>query len=612
MISMELPPAVHLQHLNHGHGLTSSQHHHSGLMQHQHQTCLSSIQDDKQKIYLDDGSQGSMNGDGHGGVNQLGGVFVNGRPLPDVVRQRIVELAHNGVRPCDISRQLRVSHGCVSKILSRYYETGSFKAGVIGGSKPKVATPPVVDAIANYKRENPTMFAWEIRDRLLAEGICSQDNVPSVSSINRIVRNKAAEKAKHVHHQQQQSQNTGTASGGGGTNGVTGNNNGVSPGNVSVITHATAQSHQQQQTQLTPGNGAGVEQRTGGYSINGILGIQHTTDPNGNSIKRKRIDDHDENRDINIHPEDDLKRQRIHYSGDQLYSNQLWTGKWCIKDEHKLLSDLGTTTNGGSAYYDTHNGFPSSTGSESILYDSITTISQAQSSLYTPPIGSGTLGPLPDQMSPYHQVTENGHTYLITMGPVADSGSSPSLPLTLDTSNNGPNGAATTPGVNVNGDGNNGSATQTTNNNASSNHNKYSSHEAGSPTDQSSLTVLQPSGTGGYSSMLPSFSHYATGGGTVVPGTDYAYSPAYTQYGSAYGSYGYSAAAGGLLNSTYYYGNDSGAGSAGNGHHNQITSINQDIRSPLAATRANSLASAASPTGSACTKVEPNSEMFLV
>lgn len=123
-------------------------------------------------------------------MNQLGGVFVNGRPLPEQVRQRIVELAQSGVRPCDISRQLRVSHGCVSKILCRFYETGSIKPGVIGGSKPKVATPSVVNKIAEYKVANPTMFAWEIRDRLLSENVCSSDNVPSVSSINRIVRNR--------------------------------------------------------------------------------------------------------------------------------------------------------------------------------------------------------------------------------------------------------------------------------------------------------------------------------------------------------------------------------------------------------------------------------------
>lgn len=42
------------------------------------------------------------------------------------------------------------------------------------------------------------MFAWEIRDRLLQEGICNQDNVPSVSSINRIVRNRTAERAKQM------------------------------------------------------------------------------------------------------------------------------------------------------------------------------------------------------------------------------------------------------------------------------------------------------------------------------------------------------------------------------------------------------------------------------
>ncbi|KAM9727988.1 paired box protein Pax-2a isoform 1-T1 [Menidia menidia] len=190
---------------------------------------------------------------GHGGVNQLGGVFVNGRPLPDVVRQRIVELAHQGVRPCDISRQLRVSHGCVSKILGRYYETGSIKPGVIGGSKPKVATPKVVEKIAEYKRQNPTMFAWEIRDRLLAEGVCDNDTVPSVSSINRIIRTKV----------QQQ----------------------FHPSPDGSVTPLSTPGHTIVPSTASPPVTSASNDPVGSYSINGILGI-----PRSNGEKRKRDD----------------------------------------------------------------------------------------------------------------------------------------------------------------------------------------------------------------------------------------------------------------------------------------------------------------------------------
>ncbi|KAM7400712.1 hypothetical protein PAMA_005081 [Pampus argenteus] len=128
---------------------------------------------------------------GQGRVNQLGGVFINGRPLPNHIRHKIVEMAHHGVRPCVISRQLRVSHGCVSKILCRYQETGSIRPGAIGGSKPKQTASPEVDKkIEEYKRENPGMFSWEIRDKLLKDGICDRNNVPSVSAISRIMRSK--------------------------------------------------------------------------------------------------------------------------------------------------------------------------------------------------------------------------------------------------------------------------------------------------------------------------------------------------------------------------------------------------------------------------------------
>ena len=39
------------------------------------------------------------------------------------------------------------------------------------------------------KQENPGVFAWEIRDQLLSQRVCNPSSIPSVSSINRILRN---------------------------------------------------------------------------------------------------------------------------------------------------------------------------------------------------------------------------------------------------------------------------------------------------------------------------------------------------------------------------------------------------------------------------------------
>lgn len=116
----------------------------------------------------------------------MGGVFINGRPLPTHLRVKIIEMASKGVRPCNISRQLRISHGCVSKILNRYEETGSFRPGVIGGSKPRNTTPEVETRVLELRKQEPTLMSSQIKDKLIQMGVCDKNSAPSISSINRL------------------------------------------------------------------------------------------------------------------------------------------------------------------------------------------------------------------------------------------------------------------------------------------------------------------------------------------------------------------------------------------------------------------------------------------
>lgn len=55
------------------------------------------------------------------------------------------------------------------------------------------------------QKESPGIFSWEIREKLLKEGIIDRPSVPSVSSISRILRSHGAkeqeerEQAKSTH-----------------------------------------------------------------------------------------------------------------------------------------------------------------------------------------------------------------------------------------------------------------------------------------------------------------------------------------------------------------------------------------------------------------------------
>ncbi|MEE6459920.1 hypothetical protein FKM82_000771 [Ascaphus truei] len=145
------------------------------------------------------------------------------------------------------------------------------------------------------------MFAWEIRDRLLAERVCDNDTVPSVSSINRIIRTKVQQPT----NQQVPPSNHSIASTGSGTQ-------------VSSVSTDSAGSS---------------------YSISGILGITSST---AETNKRKRDEGMQESPIPNGHslPGRDFLRKQMR--GDLFTQQQLDVLDRVFERQH--YTDIFSTT----------------------------------------------------------------------------------------------------------------------------------------------------------------------------------------------------------------------------------------------------------------------------
>ena len=115
-------------------------------------------------------------------------MFVNGKPLPNSVRQRIIEMAELGIRPCDISRQLKVSHGCISKLLSKYHDTGSFEPGRAKRKTSRDVSSEVKNKIEEYRHTAPGIFSWEVKEKLVSDGYCTKESLPPLTVISRLLR----------------------------------------------------------------------------------------------------------------------------------------------------------------------------------------------------------------------------------------------------------------------------------------------------------------------------------------------------------------------------------------------------------------------------------------
>ena len=94
-------------------------------------------------------------------LNRHGGCYDSGRSYPDVIRERVLDLAHAGTSQRQIATELRVSRGYVQKVLEQYnYKNISIRSPRTSFFVPKV-TYEVLEFMSVEKITKPSIYASE-------------------------------------------------------------------------------------------------------------------------------------------------------------------------------------------------------------------------------------------------------------------------------------------------------------------------------------------------------------------------------------------------------------------------------------------------------------------
>ncbi|CAF0810604.1 unnamed protein product [Didymodactylos carnosus] len=80
------------------------------------------------------------------------------------------------------------NHAQLSSDMSRLISYPSDLSTKTNSKMKQRVTQRIIQEILNLKQKCPTMFAWEIQQRLLQNGICTAQNLPSANAIHRVLR----------------------------------------------------------------------------------------------------------------------------------------------------------------------------------------------------------------------------------------------------------------------------------------------------------------------------------------------------------------------------------------------------------------------------------------
>lgn len=126
----------------------------------------------------------------HIDINQQGNPYSIGKRYPQAVREYILDLHHNGLSQNQICLQANVSKGFVNKVVKEYnFKNFSVPMTGLCGRHRTALSQGAADYVEVEKLLKPSIYSSELQDRLLLDGVCFPNQIPSHSTLNKYLRN---------------------------------------------------------------------------------------------------------------------------------------------------------------------------------------------------------------------------------------------------------------------------------------------------------------------------------------------------------------------------------------------------------------------------------------
>ena len=110
--------------------------------------------------------------------NQDGKLCDNGRNYPNLLREEVLDLNHDGMSQQAIARELKTSRCFIQNVSADYDHTGSSLQHLRDPPERRIMNPEVISCIETEKLMKPSVYARELQYRLLLDRVVHPLDLP--------------------------------------------------------------------------------------------------------------------------------------------------------------------------------------------------------------------------------------------------------------------------------------------------------------------------------------------------------------------------------------------------------------------------------------------------